>query len=464
MTESLNQVLAQVDRGMEESLGRLFALLRIPSISAQPKHAGDCRAAAEWLRKELADLGFEASVRETPGHPMVVAHDDKPSSGPHVLFYGHYDVQPTDPASLWHTDPFAPTLTRSVDGRQVIVARGASDDKGQLMTFIEACRAWKRVHKALPIKISVLIEGEEESGGVNLMPFLKANAQELKADVALICDTGMPNRTTPAITTGLRGLVGDEIELQCASHDLHSGMYGNAARNPIELLCTILGNVRDATGRVKLPSFYDGVQEPAETVRAQWRAIFPNDDLTLGPVGLSQAAGEQGYSAVEQVWARPSYEINGISGGYEGEGFKTVLPAKAMAKVSFRLVPGQNPEKIRDAFRAYVKSHLPPDAKVTFTPHGASSGFAVPQDGPYLKTALKALSDEWNTEAVSIGCGGSIPVVAEVKEALGLDSLLIGFAQDDDRIHSPNEQYGVESFHKGVRSWVRVLAGLSALA
>ncbi|NVN03394.1 M20/M25/M40 family metallo-hydrolase [Asaia spathodeae] len=461
VTESTETVLAWVDQDLDKSLERLFALLRIPSISAQPRHAGDCRKAAEWVRDELTALGFAASLRETPGHPMVVGHDENPADGLHVLFYGHYDVQPTDPLSLWKSDPFEPSITTEADGRKIVVARGASDDKGQLLTFIEACRAWKAVHGTLPVRVSILIEGEEESGGANLMPFLKANATELKADVALICDTGMPDRKTPAITTSLRGLVGEEVEIVCATHDLHSGMFGNAARNPIELLCKALGSVRDESGHVTLPGFYDNVVVPSDTVRAQWRAIFPDDSATLAPVGLSQPAGEAGFTAIEQIWARPSYEINGISGGYEGDGFKTVLPAKAMAKVSFRLVPGQDPEAIRAAFRAHIRAVLPTDAKVSFTEHGASTGFAVPEDGPLLRTALDALGEEWGVPAVSIGCGGSIPVVAEVKEALDMDSLLVGFAQDDDRIHSPNEQYGVESFHKGIRSWVRILDAFS---
>lgn len=450
-------VLEQVDLNLETSLDRLFAFLRIPSVSAQPAHASDCRAAADWLRLELQALGFEAGLRETPGHPMVVGHDQSCSTGLHVLFYGHYDVQPTDPLALWHSDPFSPQIVTGPDGRKIIVARGASDDKGQLLTFIEACRAWKAIYKVLPLRVSILIEGEEESGGANLMPFLKANASELRADVALICDTGMPDRTTPAITTSLRGLVGEEIVIECATHDLHSGMFGNAARNPVELLCRALGSVRDDRGRVTLPGFYDNVVVPSDTVRVQWRAIFPEDSATLAPVGLSHAAGETGFTAIEQIWARPSYEINGISGGYEGDGFKTVLPARAMAKVSFRLVPGQDPHVVRTAFRAHVRGHMPEDAKVTFSDHGASTGFAVSEDGPLLGTALAALGAEWGKPAVAIGCGGSIPVVAEVKEALDMDSLLVGFAQDDDRIHSPNEQYGLESFHKGIRSWVRIL-------
>lgn len=462
--QALDPVLEQADRALPASLERLFALLRIPSLSAQPRHAADCRVAAEWLKDDLAGLGFEARVADTPGHPMVVGHLKGHEEAPHVLFYGHYDVQPADPLSLWRTEPFEPVIETDEEGRAVIVARGASDDKGQLMTFIEACRAWKTVHGGLPLNVSVLIEGEEESGGANLLPFLKVHAAELKADLALICDTDMPTRTTPAITTSLRGLVGEEVRIRCASRDLHSGMYGNAARNPIEVLCGILASIRDETGKVTLPGFYDGVSVTPDSTRAQWREIFPEDAAILGPVGLSQAAGEAGYSAVEQIWSRPTFEINGISGGYEDDGFKTVLPATAMAKVSFRLVPGQDAPAIRKAFRERVTAMLPPDATVEFDDHGASSGFAVAQDGPFLAPALAALGSEWGVPAVATGSGGSIPVVAEVKEALGIDSLLIGFAQADDRIHSPNEQYGVENFHKGIRSWVRVLAALSRAA
>jgi len=467
MTDTqITPVLARVDETLDASLNRLFALLRIPSISAQPRHAADCKLAAEWLRDDLATIGFTATTRPTPGHPMVVAHvapDTAPdaANGPKVLFYGHYDVQPTDPDHLWRAPAFEPSLETLEDGTKAIVGRGAADDKGQLMTFVEACRAWKHVHGSLPLPISILIEGEEESGGINLMPFLKANADELRADIALICDTGMADKTTPAITTTLRGLVGEELTLTCATHDLHSGMFGNAARNPIELLCHILGTIRDENGRVQLPGFYDGISIPSDETRAAWKALYPDDSETLGPVGLSIAAGEKGFTAVEQTWCRPSFEINGISGGYEDDGFKTVLPAKATAKVSFRTVPGQNPERIRETFRDWVQTRLPADARVTFTPHGSSTGFAVAENGPYLAPTLAALTNEWNKQAVTIGCGGSIPVVGEIDEALGTQSLLVGFGQADDRIHSPNEKYDLASFHKGIRSWVRILAALS---
>lgn len=459
---SLAATLDQVDRSLDAALDRLFSFLRIPSISTQPVHVADCRRAAEWLAAELASLGFSASVRETPGHPIVVARREGPTDRPHVLFYGHYDVQPVDPLHLWTSPPFEPRLVTNPDGGREIRARGAADDKGQVMTFIEACRALIETDGALPVGVTLVIEGEEESGGENLLPFLKANADELRADLALICDTGMLNAKTPAITTMLRGMVGEEVTIVAADRDLHSGMFGNAARNPIQVLCDMIADLRDgATGRVTLAGFYDGVPEISEEVRRQWERIGPSDQEALGSVGLRWPAGEAGYSALEQTWCRPSCEINGISGGYEEAGFKTVLPAKATAKISFRLVGDQKPELVRKAFREHVLARLPKDCTASFLPHGGSRARVVPSDMPQLGKALDALTAEWETQATVIGSGGSIPVVGEVKEALGLDTLLIGFGLDDDRIHSPNEKYSLTSFHKGTRSWVRVLKALA---
>ncbi len=458
-----SSVLDHIDATIEPGLERLFDLLRIPSISTQPAHAPDCRRAADWLCRDLAGMGFEASVRETPGHPIVVAHDLTAPSGPHVLFYGHYDVQPVDPLSLWNAAPFEPALREDPSsGRKIIVGRGASDDKGQVMTFLEACRALRTVTGALPLKVSVIIEGEEESGGLNLLPFLQANADELRCDLALICDTGLAADGIPGITTMLRGLVGEEIVITAADRDLHSGIYGNAARNPIHVLADIVSGLRDREGRVTLPGFYDGVRELPEPIRAAWSRIGLTDAAVLGPVGLSIPAGETGYSALEQTWSRPTCEVNGITGGYQDAGFKTVLPAQASAKISFRLVADQDPEAIRSSFRAYVNSRLPADCRASFTSHGGSRASAVPFDGAALRVALAALSEEWGRPAVTVGSGGSIPVVGELQQALGIDALLVGFARDDDRIHSPNEKYDLESFHRGIRSWVRILQGLAA--
>jgi acetylornithine deacetylase/succinyl-diaminopimelate desuccinylase-like protein len=457
--------LSLVDRQLESSLERLFALLRIPSVSTQPEHAADCRRAAEFLCADLASLGLEASVRETSGLPIVVAHDRSATEGPHVLFYGHYDVQPVDPLALWNSGPFEPVL---VDGpatdagtERCITARGASDDKGQVMTFLEALRAIRAADGRYPVRVSVLLEGEEESGGPSLRPFLDANRDELRADIALVCDTDMLENGVPAITTMLRGLVGEEIVVTCADRDLHSGLYGNAARNPLHLLVDILASLRDPDGRVTLPGFYDGVEDPPAQVRESWARIGGGDDALLGPVGLRIPAGEQGYSALEQTWARPTCEINGITGGYGGEGFKTVLPGQASAKVSFRMVAGQDPDAVRAAFRAHVRARIPEDCSVAFHAHGGSRASALPIDGPHLKAALVALTEEWGKPAAIVGSGGSIPVVKDLQEALGMDSLLIGFAKADNRIHSPNEKYDLTSFHKGTRSWVRVLYALA---
>lgn len=459
---ALDRVLARIDADLDRSLDRLFELVRIRSISTDPAYKEDCRKAAEWLARELTDLGIPASVRDTTGHPMVVGHRKEPeASAPHVLFYGHYDVQPVDPIELWEEEPFTPRLVTRPDGTKKIVARGASDDKGQLMTFVEAARAWIAETGSLPLPVSILLEGEEESGSPSLHPFLQANQDELSCDLALVCDTGMWDRDTPAITTMLRGLVGEELTVTAADRDLHSGMYGGAARNPIHVLADILAGLHDDTGKVTLPGFYDGVIEMPKDVTALWDKLGFDVEKFLGEVGLKHPAGEAGRSALEQIWTRPTCEINGIWGGYTGAGFKTVIPSKAHAKVSFRLVGDQDPARVRETFRAYVRSKLPEDCSVSFAEHGGSPALRLPFDSPALEKGRAALSAEWGREAALIGCGGSIPIVGDFKSMLGMDSLLIGFALDEDQVHSPNEKYELSSFHKGIRSWARVLEALS---
>jgi acetylornithine deacetylase/succinyl-diaminopimelate desuccinylase-like protein len=457
----LDDVLKRIDTDFEASLDRLFALLRIDSISTDPAHRDACRKAGAWLVDELAGLGFDASLRETPGHPIVVAHDRTGRPGPHVLFYGHYDVQPVDPLSEWKSPPFEPRLVAGADGARQISARGAADDKGQLMTFVEAVRAWKATAGDLPLKVSVILEGEEESGSANLKPFLEANAKELSADLALVCDTGMWSADRAAITMALRGLVGEEVTIAAADRDLHSGLFGGAARNPIHVLAAILAALHDADGRVALPGFYDGVSELPPDIKRQWQGLGFDEAGFLGSVGLSVPAGETGRSVLEQVWARPTCEVNGIEGGYTGAGFKTVIAAKASAKVSFRLVGRQDPVAIREAFRAFVRARLPADCKVEFRAHGGSPAISLPFDASYLAAARRALADEWGSDPALVGSGGSIPVVGDFKRILGMDSLMIGFGLEDDRIHSPNEKYNLTSFKGGIRSWARVLAALA---
>ncbi len=457
---SHDAVLAQIDATLPEALERLMALLRIPSISTDPAFAADCARAADWLVEDLKSLGFTAAARPTPGHPMVVGHYGQSDGGPHLLFYGHYDVQPVDPLELWSRDPFDPELQETPKGK-VIRARGASDDKGQLMTFLEALRAWKAVHGTLPCRLTIFLEGEEESGSPSLIPFLKENADELRADIALICDTGLFQDTAPAIVTMLRGLLGEEITIHAANKDLHSGMFGGLARNPIHVLSRILANLHDDTGRVQVPGFYDGVTELPDEIRAQWQNLAFDHAKFLGDVGLSLPAGEQDRTPLEMIWSRPTAEVNGITGGYTGDGFKTVLPAEARAKVSFRLVGQQDPEQLRDSFRQWVRDQLPADCTATFTSHGASPAGVMQITHPAFEAARAALAEEWGRAAAYVGCGGSIPIAGYFKTHLGMDAMLLGFGRDDDQIHSPNEKYDLECFHKGIRSWARLLARLA---
>ena len=459
---TLEAILATIDKNIDASTQRLFDLLRIPSVSTDPAYTKECERAADWLVRELQGLGYRAESRPTPGHPIVVGHASaKRKDAPHLLFYGHYDVQPPDPLELWKTEPFAPRLQQG-DGTQEIVARGASDDKGQLMTFVEACRAFE-ANGGLPCNVTFLFEGEEETGSPSLPEFLAANKAELSEPaLALVCDTGMWNATTPGITIMLRGLVQEEVILRGASHDLHSGMFGGPVVNPIHVLAKIIGELHAEDGKVALPGFYDGVPELPEDIAAQWRALDFDEAAFLQGIGLTQVGGEAGRGVIEQIWARPTCDVNGIVGGYTGKGSKTVLPARASAKFSFRLVGTQSPKKIVETFHAFVRERLPVDVKAEFISHGASGALSLPFGSEALKRARRALADEWGVEAALTGCGGSIPIVGAFKRDLGMDALMIGFALDDDRIHSPNEKYSLTSFHKGTRSWARVLAALAA--
>jgi acetylornithine deacetylase/succinyl-diaminopimelate desuccinylase-like protein len=456
----LDKVLDHIDANLDAALERLFETLRLKSISTDPAYKAETRACAEWHAKDLAAIGFDAAVRDTPGHPMVVGHD-RSASGPSVLFYGHYDVQPVDPLELWDRDPFDPEIVTRPDGSKMITGRGTADDKGQLMTFVEACRAWKAVTGSLPLPVTVLLEGEEESGGISLPPFLDANLEELRADTALICDTGMWDPDTPAITTSLRGLCGEEITIKAADRDLHSGFYGSAAANANHVLAKILADLHDADGRVTIPGFYEGVPELPASLRESWDRLDFDPKAFLGEVGLSVPAGEKGRSVLEMTWSRPTAEVNGMGGGYQGAGFKTVIPAEAHAKVSFRLVFDQDPLKVRQAFRKFVEARLPADCEVEYHEHGAGTAVSFDTTGEVFQKTQAALSDEWGKEAAFVGGGGSIPVTTLIKNKLGVEVVMVGFGLNDDRIHSPNEKYDLKSFHKGIRSWARILEALA---
>jgi len=459
----LDKVLARIDAERDNSLDRLFRFLSIKSISTDPAYTEECRAAAFSLAADLSTLDVDAEVHPTEGHPVVFAKGTFPGNSrrKRVLFYGHYDVQPVDPVDLWQTPPFEPRIATLPDGRKAIVARGACDDKGQVMTFIEACRAWKAITGSVPVDVTFVIEGEEECGSKHLPGWLESHKAELAGDIALVCDTGMWDPATPAITTALRGLVYEEVKISAADRDLHSGLFGGAAQNPIRVLAKIIAALHDDNGHITIPNFYDGVEELPDDVKKAWGSLGLTAENFLGQVGLGAPAGEKGRLVIEQISSRPTCDVNGIWGGYTGPGAKTVIPAEASAKISFRLVGKQDPAKIRDAFRAFVRARLPADCRATFTDHSGAPAIALDWHLPQLAKARAALTQEWGKEAVLIGSGGSIPVVADFKRYLGIDTLLIGFGLDDDRIHSPNEKYDLTSFHKGTRSWARILAALS---
>lgn len=463
MSEHLDAVLDRIDADLDAAIARLQALLAIPSISTDPAHTEDVARCAEHLAEDLQSMGMEAAAHQTQGHPMVLAHDD--SAGPdaaHVLYYGHYDVQPIEPLDEWTVEPFAGTIVEGPAGPR-IVARGAADDKGQLMTFVEAMRAWRSVHGSLPVRVTILCEGEEESGSLSLDPFLKEHRSALSADTCIICDCGMWDADTPAITSSLRGLVYLEATLHGPLHDLHSGMYGGAVVNPANALTEILGQLHDDQGRVQIEGFYDDVRVVDEAQVSQWNALGDADEMILRSSGSGATFGEAGYSTLERTWARPTCDINGLLAGYIGAGAKTVIGATASVKLSCRLVADQDPAAIETALVAFLETRTPPACRWEIIRHGASPAIAVPTDSPWLAAAADGLTAAFGTKAVCIGSGGSIPVAGSFAEILGIDAILLGFSLEDDLIHAPNEKYEVRSFRDGTRAQAAIMEALSGV-
>ncbi len=469
-TDVADHLSSQTDAGVE----RLIEWLRIPSVGTDPAHKQDTRDAGQWAVDRLREIGIDAELRETgtadkPGAPIVWAQHPGSAGykGPHVLFYGHYDVQPADPLELWESAPFEPVIKPAEAGGpgERVVARGASDDKGQVALFLEALRAWKESAGEVPIKLTILIEGEEESGSVNLENFIKENADDIKqADFCLISDTGMPGVEQPAITYGVRGLAYTEAILHASDRDLHSGMWGGRCPNPISELTKILAQLWDENYRITIPDFYEGVGELPAEIRKQWEGLGFDQTAALKKIGLPPEAdvGEAGFSALEREWARPTAEINGIWGGYQGAGAKTVIPTHAGAKVSFRLVDEQDPKKTAERFFRWLEERTPPGCRWEFDDHGGGPPATTPTDSPYLQAASRALERAASVKPALIKTGGSIPVVGLFK-AMGLETVLMGFGLDDDRVHSPNEKFELACFALGARAHALLIDELTQM-
>jgi acetylornithine deacetylase/succinyl-diaminopimelate desuccinylase-like protein len=455
-------VLQRIDRDFDAAVDRWSDFLRIPSVSTDPACGGDMERAAQWLVDTLKEIGFDGGIRPTDGHPAVLMHHPGPGGdAPHLLYYGHYDVQPPDPLEEWDADPFEPTIVDGPHGRRM-VARGAVDDKGQLMMWLEALRAWHAEHGGLPARVTVLVEGEEEIGSRNLRAFLERHRDELGADVCIVSDTTMWDVDTPAITYTLRGLLYTEITCRGPSRDLHSGFYGGAVTNPVNALAHLLAGLQDGDGRVRVSGFYDDVVEPSAEELAAWRGLEFDEAGFLATAGVEESGGgEHDRSLLERLWSRPTCDVNGILGGFTGIGAKTVIPTHASAKLSFRLVPNQDPAALADALRRHVEANTPSGCRCQVEVHSAAPAFRVPPDSPWLRAARDAMTSVYGREAVPIGCGGSIPVAAWMREILGIDTLLMGFSLEDDGMHSPNEKFELVCFERGMKSHVALLDRVS---
>ena len=442
-------VQSYIQSNQDRFLSELFELLRIPSVSADSRHKGDVRKAAEYVAQKLTEAGSDSvQLMETKGHPIVFGEKIVDTAKPTVLVYGHYDVQPPDPLDLWKTPPFEPTVR---DGK--IYARGACDDKGQFYMHIKAFEIMMK-HKLLSCNVKFMIEGEEEVGSDNLGTFVKENKAKLKADVILISDTSLISLDQPSITAGLRGLSYMEVEVTGPNRDLHSGVYGGAVANPANVLSKMIASLHDENGRVTIPGFYDQVVELSPTDReALNKAPFDLNEYKK-ELGIEEIQGEKGYTTLERTGTRPTLDVNGIWGGYTGEGAKTVLPSKASAKISMRLVPNQRPDEITALFTKHFLSIAPTSVKVKVTAHHGGEPAVTPTDSKAFKAAASAFEEVWGKTPIPTRDGGSIPIVALFKKELGLDTVLMGFGLDTDALHSPNEHYGIKNFLIGIETIV----------
>ena len=445
----MQAVLDYLKQNQKRFLAEFFEYLRFPSVSAQSKHNKDLVACAQWLANHCQQIGLEAKIHGTAGHPILVAKTPRVKSKtkrPHYMVYGHYDVQPPEPLDLWKTPPFEPRI----DGRNLF-ARGSTDNKGQNFAHLKAVEAYLKTGTPLPCDLTFVIEGEEEVGSKSLSGFLTRHRAELACDAVIISDTGMPSPKHPALTYALRGIIAFEITLRGPARDLHSGIFGGAVENPAMALARLLAKVHDADGRITIPGFYDGIEPLSKLERAQ-AARYPLKDADLNKLlGTPKLFGERGFTATEQRSARPTFEINGLTSGYQGEGSKTIVPSWARAKITCRLVPHQSPAKVRKVVLAYLKKICPPTVKLEINAGHGAEAYLVSPTGQQAQAALRALKKAFNAEPILMREGGSIPIVNEFKKILGADSLLLGLGLPDDNAHSPNEKFNLDCFENGQR-------------
>lgn len=456
MTNAATGKLESVLRERKDAhLRQLFDLLRIPSVSTDPARRGDVRRAAEWLRQDLAEGGFEAELIETPGHPAVFARrmvgDDRPT----VLIYGHYDVQPPDPLEGWRGDPFDPTVENGA-----VVARGASDDKGQVFAHVKGALALLEAEGELPVNLKFLIEGEEEVGSRHLVGAIEEHRESLAADVVLVSDGAMLPGKVPTLTYALKGLAYVEVRVRTAARDLHSGAYGGGVPNAIDALVRILSRLKDEDGRVTVPGFYDDVREISDDERGQLARVPFDEGAFAHEIGVATTPGEAGRSLLERLWTRPTLDVNGIGGGFQGDGSKTVIPAEAFAKVSCRLVPDQDYRRITESLSAHLTGLAPEGTEVEVVVHAGAPWALSPIDGRAVRAAAAAVRIVDGRDPVFVRSGGSIPVIADFQRLLGAEVVLIDMGLEDDRIHSPNEKFDLDLFHRGIHLSAETLRAL----
>jgi len=444
----MDRVLSYLEANHDQALEGLKDFLRIPSVSTHPHHKADVLHCAEYLADELRRIGMKrVDVVPTAGHPIVYAEWLEAPGQPTVLMYGHYDVQPAEPFDLWESDPFDPTIRDDN-----LFARGSTDDKGQVWLHVKALEAHLEQHGRLPVNVKMLIEGEEEVASAHLDEYIERHKEDLTADVVMISDTTMFDYERPAIGYGLRGLVYMEIQIEGPNKDLHSGGYGGSVANPLNILSGIIAEMIDSDGRITIPGFYDDIVPLTDTERAAFTALAFSEDEYAERLGVAELKGEKGYSTLERIWARPTLDVNGLLGGFTGEGSKTVIASKGMAKVSMRLVPNQDPEVIAQAFEVYVKKLAPSSVKINILRHGTGKPILTPRDHPAVKAVDQAITQGFGISPVYIREGGSIPVVATFQERLGLPTVLMGFGLPDCDAHAPNEKFNLKNFYRGIIS------------